>query len=694
MNPSRFLVFVTAALLVGGASRSVVAQDSPVDDPLPLVAGHKVPKKLASFGSAQIDNWVYVYGGHSGNTHQFGSHTQTGELYRMSLVGIDGISPTHIEELPSDLPVQGTALVAHGSNLFRIGGLRALNGPGEIDDLVSTDTVRRFDTARMRWFDATPLPEPRSSHDAFVLDGRVYVVGGWSMGHAEDGEPVWHKTAWSADLSADELVWEAMPETPFQRRALAIAAVGSRLAVIGGIQEEGGLSSATSIYDPATEAWTDGPDLPARGFGAAATTVNGVLFASGLNSPLFRLEPGADSYTKVVDYLQPRFFERFATLGEDRLVAIAGVGAGDHMSTVEVLPIDGSNQPRITAWTIPYNGEALNRQGVFIYRDALWMFGGNKSTEQHAFEAEDFSREGRALRLATMTVDSTMPEAPLDRQSYVTIQTGKKDVDGWALGGFGHDQVLADGSIQSANADSTERAHADLWHFDLKFRTWTHRAMMPEPRTQFGLCEHEESLYVFGGTGFDEEEEFVYPTSVVRYPLQEDATFETTDFELPRPRRAFGSAKLGDEFFMLGGLGEGFSVIEEIDVFNFETETWRTIDAPSKPRISPRVVELDGRLVMALGISPDGERSFSENRSVEVWEPGSGWRTVIDELPFPARHVRMFAMHGQLVFVSTHFEEGGQAFVAIVDLGLEDLEDEAVGVQEASSTGGHGGGER
>lgn len=694
MIPTRLTAIATSALAFTFLPSGALAQDESKTRDLELVVGHKVPEKLASFGSAQIGNWVYVYGGHSGNTHQFGSHTQTGDLYRMSLVGLDGVGATHFEQLPSDMPVQGTALVAHGTNLFRIGGLRALNGPGEDDELLSTETVRRFDTNRMRWFDATPLPEPRSSHDAYVLGSRVYVIGGWSMGHA-DGGPVWHTTAWSADLSAEELVWEALPEPPFQRRALAVAALGGQIAVVGGIQETGGLSSATSVFDPETGVWSDGPELPARGFGAAATTVDGVLFASGMNSPLFELEPGGNAYTKTVDYLQPRFFERFAVLDEGHLVAIAGVGSGDHMSTVEVLPTEGVKEPRIATWKIPYDGDARNRQGVFVFRDALWMFGGNRTTEQHAFDPENFTSEGRALRLATMTVDATMPSAPLDRQSFVTIQTGKRGVDGWALGGFGHDEVAEDGSIRAASAESVERAHSDLWHFDLKYRAWTHRGRMPESRTQFGLCEHDGALFVFGGTDFDprREDEFLYPTRVLRFPFDgDDAAFEVTEFELPQPRRAFGAAKLGSEFFLVGGMQEGFQLVETVDVFDFESKSWRQIEAPSRPRISPRLLSVGGRLVMALGTSPAGERSFEENRSIEVWEPRAGWRTVIAELPFSTRHVRMFEMHGQLVFVSTHFEKGGEAFVAIVDLGLEDLE--VVGVEEASTDGGHGGGRR
>ena len=141
-------------------------------------------------------------------------------------------------------------MVPYGSDVIRIGGFTAKNKEGEDHDLWSQANVDCFDPATGKWTAMAPLPEPRSSFDAAVLGDTIYVVGGWSM--QGDSDSKWHTTAYALDLSAEEPQWKALPKPPFVRRALSLAAFEGKIYAIGGMQQKGGPTTRTDIFDVET----------------------------------------------------------------------------------------------------------------------------------------------------------------------------------------------------------------------------------------------------------------------------------------------------------------------------------------------------------------------------------------------------------------------------------------------------------
>src|SRR5690606_24362736 len=163
---------------------------------LPVVRPPVLPDAIASFGAARSGDWLYVYGGHVGRAHEHTVENVVGAFRRLRLPGGEAW-----EELPPGPPLQSAALVAApDGSLLRIGGMTAHNPKDAPEHLHSTASVQRFDPDVGRWEDVTPLPEPRSSHDACVLGSKLYVVGGWRLAGEDGGE--WHRTAWVAELAA------------------------------------------------------------------------------------------------------------------------------------------------------------------------------------------------------------------------------------------------------------------------------------------------------------------------------------------------------------------------------------------------------------------------------------------------------------------------------------------------------------
>ena len=291
-----------------------------------------LPELVTSFGAAIENASLYVYGGHTGRAHAYHAETQANTLRRLDL------ATGKWETLLQGPRLQGLAMVAHNGKLYRIGGFTAKNKDGEEQDLWSQDTVACYSIGnatdkadkadKARWTELPRLPQPRSSFDAAVLDGKIYVVGGWTM--AGKAEHVWLQSAYSLDLSSNsgqDAKWVALPQPPFQRRALSVAAHDGKLYVIGGMPQKGEPTRRVDIYDPQSQRWSQGPDLQGKvmdGFGSAAFATGGRLYVSTYSGKLQRLSANGKSWEVVQTLERDRFFHRMLPISEKQLLTVGG----------------------------------------------------------------------------------------------------------------------------------------------------------------------------------------------------------------------------------------------------------------------------------------------------------------------------------------------------------------------------------
>jgi len=308
----------------------------------PLIRAGDLPPELplpvASFGAAGMpDGSLYFYGGHSGRRHKYNRDEVHGDLFRWK-PGAD-----KWEALTKDEPAQGASLVATKDGLIRIGGMAARNAKGEKQDLWSSETAARYDIASGAWIPLPQLPQRRSSHDSIVCGSTLYVIGGWRM--EGDVDSVWHDTYLTLDLSKADAKWQSHPQ-PFKRRALAVQTLGTKVYAIGGITDDNKLSSAVSVLDTTTGAWSDGPTLPADkigGFGFAAVSQAGRLFASGVSGRLLELR--GDAWVAVAKLSHPRYFHRLLSGGAGKLIAIGGESQGGGKAPPEVIEVPSADSP-------------------------------------------------------------------------------------------------------------------------------------------------------------------------------------------------------------------------------------------------------------------------------------------------------------------------------------------------------------
>ena len=616
-----------------------------------------LPEAVNSFGGAVLGDWLYVYSGHVGATHNYDNKTTSRHFRRLNLS-----DRKTWEELPCGPPLQGVTLVADRDRLYRIGGMSVQQAPGKSVDLISVADFARFDPTAKTWTEMPALPVPRSTHDAVVSGGKIYVVGGWAMRGGDSVNSEWLEDALVFDLSQKGARWEKLESPPFQRRALAVAANKGKVYVLGGLEEDGKVVKSVAIYDTAKKVWTEGPEMPGsklQGFAASAFGVGEKLYVSGTDGLLHRLSDAGDRWEVAGQLAVPRLTHRLLPGIAGDLLAVGGNFAGSPVRFVESIPITAASAagPKVIAWPVSLDTQARQGQAVGLFQSTLMGAGGNRTTEPHAFSASNLVKDAVKISLGSLEAAS-LPPLPEPRQSAELVVAGSgRSSAVYLLGGIG-----PDGDVS--------RTLGDAFRFDAATSHWTKLAgVIPDSRGMFRAALSDGAIWIFGGNIWDGDMSHhgSMPTEVLRWDLAGKSTgFVATGKQLPRPRRSFAGAVLGKKYYLVGGLGADMKIVAPVDVFDFESGQWSSIAAP-KPRLFGELAELGGKLYLAGGYLATKEGHFEPANSMEVYDPATNaWSTVLDSLPVPPEDLKVRSVQGRLLLYSLDRDVPGSCHLALV----------------------------
>ena len=608
------------------------------------------PRGLTTMGVTRLGGSLYVIGGYFGQPHNYSKEFQSADFARLD------VATGTWEQLPSAGALQSVILVNDGRSVYRVGGMRASNAAGEPEQLQSVSEVARFDPEAKTWTALPSLLTPRSSHQAVIVDHTLYVVGGWALAGGSF-DSTWADTLESCDLSAPKCEWKSTP-VPFKTRAMGAAAVHGKLYVTGGLTPEDSTSDVW-VGDLATGAWSKGPKLADENMTPTAAVWADQLFANGGDGNVYRLSSDGQKWETAGALQFPRMFHQLVA-GDDGLWVVGGVPGGkDRGARVRHVEHVVDRASAGIVWTLEAQSAAKNRQGVFLAGQQLYVFGGNNSLEQHDFESKNFV--DTALRLDLGALDwKPVDKFPVPRQSMQSLVVGDEEHrTAYAVGGFGFlNEHLA--------------TQPDVFSYDLQSAQWSKLGRgLPAARSQFGLAQWGNALWVIGGLDYDDsrkdKEQFQHPTSVLRMDLREPAQgFSDAGFAVREQRRAFAGALLGTHYYLTGGIHADFGAVTQCEVLDLEQKQSADMACPSQQRLGGELVPLQGKLYL-VGGSVDVNGSREPTSRVEVYDPATNhWSTLTEKLPLetPA-HVRAFAFHDDLLLYSAQ-QKTAQVQVALI----------------------------
>lgn len=611
-----------------------------------------MPEAVTSFGAAVSGPYVYIFGGHMG---------------RVAGNSKDGLSP-HFARLDltkpgatwEDLPMlessQSPALVAWDGKIYRVGGLSFQNSASDPTSFRSLANFAAFDPQTKTWKELPPLPEPRSSLDAAVVDGKLYVVGGWDLqGEDTQGSP-WHDDALVFDLADETGSWKPIATPPFQTRALAAASHDHKLYVMGGMKSSNETTNEVHIYDPATDQWSTGPELsmPGRfnGFASAAFGNDENLYYAGGSGVVYQLDTAAKAWKPIERLLFSRMFHRLVIGPSGELVVLGGVGDGrTYLSNVEAIDLSRPKGPKSLSWDVEFPGKARHSQSLLVNGSTLYAFGGNTSTAPHDFDRENFSNEAFAFQLATREVKSL---APLPRP----VQSG-----GAFVGGTRRDSSIY--VVGGLSPDGDHFGPTDVvQQYRLRSESWNDElGHLPAPRSMFDLVTHERSAWIFGGSAGKQLATDTWTWN----PIDQQQAEVVSSAAIPTQRRSAAGAVLGTKYYAVGGLGEGANIQEDAYAYDFEAKTWSKIAAPKHSRVFAQLAVSGEKLYLSGGFSKvDGH--FAGTTAIECYDPKTNtWESVFEELAPQLSKMRVMSYQDRLLFFSVDADRAGLAHFVLLD---------------------------
>jgi N-acetylneuraminic acid mutarotase len=163
-------------------------------------------------------------------------------------------------------------------------------------------TVEAFSPRLNSWEIKAPLPGPRSAMGSATVNGKVYVIGGSSV-FAWDSPTVAEVAIY--DPATDQ--WSIGADMPTPRMGVGVAAIGDYIYAVGGSNYALGLQSSNIVerYDTVKDEWTTLASMPEKRNFVAVSVVHGYLYAIGglidggdnTSNSVFRYDPKTNSWS-------------------------------------------------------------------------------------------------------------------------------------------------------------------------------------------------------------------------------------------------------------------------------------------------------------------------------------------------------------------------------------------------------------
>ena len=288
-----------------------------------------------------------------------------------------------ITQLPTQRYDFATAVV--DNKVYLIGGTLSKNRRGPF----GASTVEVYDPQINTWQRVTDMPTPRAAAKAAVVDGIIYVFGGYNSKdrRIQNWKMLLHIEAYNPQTDT----WIQKQDMPVSRVNFRLDVVDRNVYLLGGTTGFGKgdkeRMDRVDIYNPATDRWRIGPKMPTRRDTLSVTAIsNRIYVIGGYGWP--RIPNAAGPFLKVIeeyDSLSRQWRQKndmlnlktsFGTVVvRDEIYLIGGIapekGPLWYLATVDVYHPQKETWHNIPALPVPmspYGAEAINGK--------IYVFGG------------------------------------------------------------------------------------------------------------------------------------------------------------------------------------------------------------------------------------------------------------------------------------------------------------------------------
>lgn len=247
-------------------------------------------------------------------------------------------------------------------------------------------TVEVYDPQTHTWQRLTDMPTPRTGAKAAVVNGTIFVFGGFS---AKEDHVALRKYPVSVEAYNPRTdTWIPKQDMPVSRVLFDIGVVDGKVYIIGGAMRiDGERIGRVDVYNPATDTWVKGQEMPTSRENLGVGVVGSRIYAiGGRGWPQVRLgpyltvieayNPTSRQWQKKSDMLDTR--DSFApVVVRDSIYLIGGVIVGERGFAPEYLASVSVYNPQKDAWSdipampvpfVPGDAAAVNGR--------IYVFGG------------------------------------------------------------------------------------------------------------------------------------------------------------------------------------------------------------------------------------------------------------------------------------------------------------------------------
>ena len=254
-----------------------------------------MPTPRSAVSTSVVDGKIFAIGGDQAEKIKVprGYSWKTKKLTTVEMYDPATDTWTQKADMPTPRSYLSTSVM--DGKIYAIGGMSNSNEQWRLE------TVEVYDPATDTWAKTESINKARSCAAISVVSGEMYAIGGRGWSGIQSEPDPYLASVEVFNLKANQ--WQEITEMPTPRTSHTASIVDGKVYVIGGyVQEDKEYKNLATIeiYDPATDRWTQAPDMLIGRSGHTTEVIDGQIYIFGGDSD------GAEGPLTSVEVYDPR----------------------------------------------------------------------------------------------------------------------------------------------------------------------------------------------------------------------------------------------------------------------------------------------------------------------------------------------------------------------------------------------------